>query len=153
MNAGYIPKEHWVHENGGRIVGEACHVIDLMTFFTKCKIISVSVETLSPVNSFFGNEDNRSIILKYSDGSIATIEYFSVGSELFPKEYMELHFDQKTIVLNNYESLKGYGLRVKGKEKVLNRLSLYLSRKTINVFKDDTFRGIGHTVTCVYRKE
>jgi len=113
MNAGYIPLDSWVHENGGRIVGEACHIIDLMNFFTESKIKSVSYENLSPKTNYLSSTDNKSIILKYIDGSIATIEYFACGNKQFPKEYMEIHFDGKTIVMNDYKSLKGYGVNIK----------------------------------------
>ena len=113
MNAGYIPLDHWVHENGGRIVGEACHIIDLMTFFTGSEIKSISCESFSPSNEKFSSSDNKAIILKYKDGSVCIIGYFAVGSKEFPKEYMEIHFDEKTIIMNDYKSLKGYGLHVK----------------------------------------
>ena len=113
MNAGYIPLDHWVHENGGRIVGECCHIIDLMTFLTGCKLKSICCEELTPKTEYFINSDNKSIILKYEDGSVATIEYFAVGNKKFPKEYMEVHFDEKTIVMDNYQHVKGYGLNIK----------------------------------------
>lgn len=112
MNAGHIPLDQWVHEHGGRIVGEACHLIDLMTFFTESKIASISVEKISPNNSKIGSSDNVSIVLKYEDGSVCNIQYFAVGSKLISKEYMEVHFDEKTIILDDYKSLKGYGLKI-----------------------------------------
>lgn len=113
MNAGYIPLEHWVHENGGRIVGEACHIIDLMTFLTDSRIVSISTEHLSPTTDKLSMHDNRSIVLKYEDGSVCTIHYFANGSKKFPKEYMEVHFDEKTIVMDDYKLLQGFGVKVK----------------------------------------
>jgi predicted dehydrogenase/threonine dehydrogenase-like Zn-dependent dehydrogenase len=113
MNAGYIPSDHWIHENGGRIVGEACHIIDLMTFLTESEIKSVSYQSLDPRTAKFSKADNKSILLHYQDGSIATIEYFAVGSKEFPKEYLEIHFDEKTIVMEDYKKLKGYGVHIK----------------------------------------
>jgi predicted dehydrogenase/threonine dehydrogenase-like Zn-dependent dehydrogenase len=108
MNAGYLPSDHWVHEDGGRMVGEACHIIDLMTSLTNSKIESISVESLSPTTTNYSNSDNKSIILKYQDGSIASIDYFAVGSKELSKEFMEVHFDGKSIVLDDYKSLSGY---------------------------------------------
>ena len=122
MNAGFIPLDHWVHENGGRIVGEACHIIDLMTFLIGTKIKSIYSESLNPKTGLMSKSDNKTIILKYDDGSIATIEYFAVGSKEFPKEYMEIHFDEKTIIMEDYKSLKGYGFRI-------NELSTKTSQK------------------------
>jgi predicted dehydrogenase/threonine dehydrogenase-like Zn-dependent dehydrogenase len=122
MNAGFIPPDHWAHESGGRIVGEACHLIDLMTFFADSKIESVSFESFTPANTKYSSSDNKSIILKYRDGSVATIGYFSVGNKDFPKEYMEIHFDGKTIVMDDYKSLKGYGIKI-------NEITIPISRK------------------------
>jgi len=113
MNAGYIPLEHWVHESGGRIIGEACHIIDLVTFLTESKVTSLCVEELTPKTNYFSSSDNKSIILKFEDGSLAHIDYFAVGSKKYPKEHMEVHFDEKTIVLDDYKSLKGYDINVK----------------------------------------
>jgi predicted dehydrogenase/threonine dehydrogenase-like Zn-dependent dehydrogenase len=113
MNAGFIPLDVWVHEHGGRIVGEACHIIDLMTSLTQSKIVSISTEHLSPISDKFSLHDNRSIVLKYQDGSIAHIQYFATGSKTYPKEFMEVHYDEKTIVMDDYKSLKGYGVKVK----------------------------------------
>lgn len=112
MNAGHISPDHWVHKNGGRIVGEACHIIDLMTFLTGCKIRSISYEEMTPQTQHFSNHDNKSIILKYEDGSVATIDYFAVGNRTFSKEYMEVHFDEKTIVMEDYRLLRGYGIKI-----------------------------------------
>ena len=113
MNAGHIPLDQWVHEHGGRIVGEACHLIDFMTFFTESKIASISVEKISPNNDKISSADNVSMVLKYEDGSVCTIQYFAVGSKQISKEYMEVHFDEKTIIMDDYKSLKGYGLNIK----------------------------------------
>jgi predicted dehydrogenase/threonine dehydrogenase-like Zn-dependent dehydrogenase len=112
MNAGYLPLNHWVHEDGGRIVGEACHIIDLMFFLAESPIKSVSVDSMMPRTEKFGSSDNKSISLAFEDGSLATIHYFAVGSKEYPKEFMEVHFDEKTIVLDDYKSLKGYGLKI-----------------------------------------
>lgn len=139
MNAGFIPLDHWVHENGGRIVGEGCHIIDLMTSLVGEKVVSISSENLSPKNNKYLSSDNKSIVLKYEDGSIANIQYFATGSKDISKEYMEVHFDNKTIVMDDYKSLKGYGVKVaeittniseKGQFEELEALYETLSGKT-----------------------
>jgi len=112
MNAGYIPLDHWTHEHGGRIVGECCHIIDTMTFLTKSELVSISQESLSPNNEKFSHTDNRAIVLKYKDGSVCTIHYFAVGSKKYPKEFMEVHFDEKTIIMEDYKKLTGFGVKV-----------------------------------------
>lgn len=138
MNAGHLPGDHWVHEDGGRIVGEACHLVDLMTFFTGSELASVSVDSLAPAAGSAGGADNKAITLAYRDGSLATIHYFSVGSAELGKEFMELHFDGKSVLLDDYRSLKGYGLKLaeiatpkseKGQLEELERLHEALSRE------------------------
>jgi predicted dehydrogenase/threonine dehydrogenase-like Zn-dependent dehydrogenase len=113
MNAGYIPLDHWVHENGGRIVGEACHIIDLAGFLTGKPVVSISYDSMEPSTGKFSKSDNKSFILKYEDGSIATIEYLAAGNRDLSKEYMEIHFDEKSIVMNDYKSMQGFGLNIK----------------------------------------
>ncbi len=114
VNAGYVPLDHWVHgeEGGGRIIGEACHFIDLFTFFTECNVKEIYTSTLAPKTQSLSSDDNRVIVLKYEDGSLATLEYFATGSKEFPKEYFEMHFDEKTIVIDDYKSIKGYGVKI-----------------------------------------
>lgn len=113
MNAGFVPLDSWIHKNGGRIVGEACHLIDSISFLTGCKIISVGEEHLTPKNDKYLHNDNRSIILKYEDGSVANIQYISTGSKELEKEYVEVHFDGKSIVMKDFKYLKGYGVSIK----------------------------------------
>ncbi len=112
MNAGYIPLDHWVHESGGRMVGEVCHIVDLVSYFTDDKIKSICVQSLSPKTEKYSKSDNKSITLKYTDGSVASIEYFANGNKELSKEFMEIHFDGKSIILDDYKSLKAYGLKI-----------------------------------------
>ncbi len=60
----------------------------------------------------FHRDDNRVIVLNYEDGSIATLEYFATGSKEFPKEYMEIHFDEKSIIIDDFKSIRGFGVKV-----------------------------------------
>jgi predicted dehydrogenase len=113
MNAGYLPPDHWVYSSGGRIIGEACHIIDLMNFFTGSEIISLNVTPLKPETSYYSESDNKTFTLQYTDGSVVTIDYFASGNKLLPKEFMEIHFDGKSIVLNNYKKLEGYGMNIR----------------------------------------
>ena len=119
MNAGFIPLDTWVHDDGGRIIGEGCHLIDLMSSLTNSKISSISYEKLSPNNDKFSQQDNVAMILKYEDGSVCTIHYFASGSKQISKEYMEVHYDEKTIIMDDYKTLKGFGVSLK--EISLNR--------------------------------
>jgi predicted dehydrogenase/threonine dehydrogenase-like Zn-dependent dehydrogenase len=112
MNAGYIPYNVWVHDmeiGGGRIIGEACHFIDLISYLTGSKVKSVCMNALGihPKE----NTDNASILLKYENGSNAVINYFSNGSKAYPKERIEVYQQERTLVLDNWRSLKGFGFK------------------------------------------
>jgi len=114
MNAGYLPLDHWVHgeEGGGRIIGEACHIIDLFSFLIDSKVKSYGVSSMVPTTGSLSKTDNKSIFLEYDDGSVASLGYLSLGSKDLNKEYLEVHFDEKTIIVDDYKALKGYGVKV-----------------------------------------
>lgn len=106
--------DHWVHteEGGGRIIGEACHIIDLFSYLVDAPVKACAVGSLNPKTDSISSSDNKSIILEYEDGSVATLGYFAVGSTELPKEYMQVHFDEKSIIMDDYKSIQGYGLTV-----------------------------------------
>ena len=79
MNAGAIPLDHWTQDleiGGGRIIGEACHYIDLCSYFTGSKVVSVCMNAMG-VNPE-ENTDNATILLKY-DNNI-----FLLGKIMYP---------------------------------------------------------------------
>jgi len=84
-----------------------------MTYFTESEIESIAVQSLSNGDSQYTAADNKSIVLKYKDGSVCVIDYFATGSKKHPKEVMELHFDGKTITMNDYKTLDGKGINIK----------------------------------------
>ncbi|MBM3405268.1 MAG: zinc-binding dehydrogenase [Bacteroidetes bacterium] len=112
MNAGFIPLDMYLHDHGGRIVGEGCHLIDLMNFLTKSTIDTISFESMTPANDKYSSSDNKVIVIKYRDGSVGTLAYFANGSKDLSKEYLEVHFDGKSIIMDNYETLTGYGVKL-----------------------------------------
>jgi len=112
MNAGFIPANSWVHDmeiGGGRIIGEACHFIDLCTFLSGSKVNSVCMNAMgkNPVE----NTDNASILLKYENGTNAVINYFANGSKSYAKERVEVFHDERVLVMDNWRKLKGYGFK------------------------------------------
>ena len=112
MNAGFIPPEVWVHDlkaGGGRIIGEACHFIDLCTYFTGSKVVEVCMNAMGLDAQ--ANTDNASILLRYENGSNAVINYFSNGSKTYAKERIEVHQQNSTLVLDNWRKLAGFGVR------------------------------------------
>lgn len=112
MNAGFIPTEVWVHDlqvGGGRIVGEACHFIDLCSYLAGSKVVSVCVNALGQNPQ--ENTDNMSILLRYENGSNAVINYFANGSKSYPKEKVEVFYQEKVLTLDNWRLLTGYGFK------------------------------------------
>lgn len=112
MNAGFIPADVWVHDlqvGGGRIIGEACHFIDLCSYLTGSDVISVYANAMG-VNPE-ENCDNMSIVLKYKDGSNAVINYFSNGSKSYQKERVEVFYQEQVLILDNWRKLTGYGFK------------------------------------------
>jgi predicted dehydrogenase len=111
MNAGYISKDHWIQSDigAGRIIGEACHIIDLFCFLTDSKPLAVSVEAMHTAKDDIFPTDNFSAQITFQDGSICTLIYTSLGHNQLGKERMELFFDGKTIVMDDYAQLHGFG--------------------------------------------
>lgn len=113
MNAGYVPADAWVHGDGGRIIGEGCHLIDLMQYLIDKPVSDCSVAHFKPKAGYYLSEDNRFITMEFEDGSVAEIEYFACGSKQLPKEYMEVHWENKSIIMDDYKLMTGYGVKVK----------------------------------------
>lgn len=110
MNAGFIPSKVWVHDmeiGGGRIIGEACHFIDLITYLNGSKVRSVCMNAMGLQQD--ENTDNASILLKYENGTNAVINYFSNGSKAYSKERVEVYHQERTLILDNWRKLKGFG--------------------------------------------
>ncbi len=107
VNAGAIPGDHWIQDpqvGGGRIIGEACHFVDLMRYLTGHRITAYSAWPMkSPCN------DTVVIQLGFEDGSIATIHYLSNGHRRFPKERLEIFVEGRIIQLDNFRKLRAYG--------------------------------------------
>jgi predicted dehydrogenase/threonine dehydrogenase-like Zn-dependent dehydrogenase len=112
MNAGAIPANHWTQDNavgGGRIIGEACHFIDLMRFLAGSPIVSVQTRRMGDAPGMVITEDKASITLGFEDGSFGTILYLANGAASFPKERVEVFAAGRVLQLDNFRKLKGFG--------------------------------------------
>lgn len=93
VNAGFLPKDHWTQHKeigGGRIIGEMCHFIDLMQYFTDAKPVKVYAASIKTDNQNLTSEDNISITVSFSDGSIGNLLYLGNGDKSLPKELIEV---------------------------------------------------------------
>lgn len=112
MNAGAIPADHWTQDNavgGGRIIGEACHFIDLMRFLAGSKIVSIQARRMGETDAVQVLEDKASITLGFEDGSFGTIFYLANGASSFPKERVEVFTAGRVLQLDNFRKLKAFG--------------------------------------------
>lgn len=119
VNAGSIPADHWAHDpvaGGGRIVGEACHFIDLARFFAGSPISSGRISRLKSQT-----KDTASIHLEFENGSLATVHYFANGNKRFPKERVEIFCGGRILQLDNYKTLRGYGWKNFKKMRLLRQ--------------------------------
>jgi predicted dehydrogenase/threonine dehydrogenase-like Zn-dependent dehydrogenase len=112
VNAGAIPPEHWTQDReagGGRLVGEACHFIDLLRFLAGAAITSTQVSAMGAAPGMRVRDDKASITLGFADGSIGTIHYFANGHKAFPKERLEVFCGGRILQLDNFRKLIGWG--------------------------------------------
>jgi predicted dehydrogenase/threonine dehydrogenase-like Zn-dependent dehydrogenase len=119
MNAGAIPANVWIQDQnlgGGRIIGEACHLIDLMRFLAGAPIVEVKAMKMGG-NSIEGiTEDKAIILLRFADGSHGSVHYLANGAASFPKERIEVFTAGKTLQIDNFKSLRGFGWPGFGKQ-------------------------------------
>ncbi|CCG99604.1 oxidoreductase domain protein [Fibrella aestuarina BUZ 2] len=112
MNAGAIPANAWVHDRavgGGRILGEACHYIDLITYLTGSRVVSVCLNAMGQQPT--ETTDSASLLLRHENGATGVINYFANGSKAYAKERIEVYSQERTLVLDNFKSLTGYGFQ------------------------------------------
>ena len=107
VNAGAIPADHWTQDpeaGGGRLIGEACHFIDLLRFLAGSRIVDHHVTRMDSAT-----KDSVSISLKFEDGSIGVVHYLANGSKAFPKERLEVFAAGRVLQLDNFRKLQGFG--------------------------------------------
>lgn len=114
MNAGEIPENHWTQNaeiGGGRIIGEACHYIDLMRYLSGSKIKSFHAVKMGKNDFVKVTEDKTIISLTFEDGSVGSIHYLANGGKSFPKERIEIFCENAVLQLDNFRKLRGFGWR------------------------------------------
>jgi predicted dehydrogenase len=122
INAGEIPPEHWVHDpevGGGRIIGEACHFIDLAVYLAGSPVRAVSAQRFGGASLV--RDDKMTISLALADGSIASVNYFANGSKSFPKESITIFSDNRVLTIDNFRRTTGYGFKSFSKLKTFRQ--------------------------------
>jgi predicted dehydrogenase/threonine dehydrogenase-like Zn-dependent dehydrogenase len=108
LNAGAIPADHWTQDpqiGGGRIIGEACHHIDLMRFLADSPIVSVQARRMGGAGMV---GDKAAIMLGFADGSFGTVHYLANGGAAFPKERVEVFAGGGTLQIDNWKRLRAF---------------------------------------------
>jgi predicted dehydrogenase/threonine dehydrogenase-like Zn-dependent dehydrogenase len=104
VNAGALPHDHWIHAEGGRIIGEFCHFVDWARSVVGCKIQSVTATSLP--NGATYKSDNVAVILRFADGSIANLLYLANGDRSVPKEFFEVFCQGSVARLDDFRTLE-----------------------------------------------
>ncbi len=121
VNAGAVPADNWIQEpelGGGRIIGEACHFVDFLTYVCGALPTRVHATALPDPD---GLQDTTCINLEFANGSIGTIAYFANGSKRQEKEYVEIHGAGQTGVLRDFRQLEILGGRKRFKKRGVNQ--------------------------------
>jgi predicted dehydrogenase len=106
VNAGYIPLDHWTQDlerGGGRIIGEVCHFVDLLGYLASSRLVSVYAQSLPDLGKY--RLDNLAVILRYADGSLASLIYAANGDKSLPKEYLEVYSQGRIAILRDFREL------------------------------------------------
>lgn len=150
-NAGFIPKDHWVHDEaagGGRILGEACHFVDLIQYLDGSHLEDLTVTAAS--NNAYPMNDNILITLRFASGAIGNIVYSSMGSKKYPKEQLRVLSNGSVYEMDNFIRLKKYGSTKSVKEKLKQDKGIHAEYEYIckvlcgqekNTVIADAFRG------------
>lgn len=120
INAGNIPTDSWIQDmeiGGGRIIGEACHFIDYLTWLNGSLPKSVYATSLPDSK---GLNDTVNINITFENGSTGVVAYYANGSKELPKEYIEVFHAGSTAILSDFKQLKVYGKRT-FKKKLVNQ--------------------------------
>ncbi len=107
VNAGFLPLTHWLHDpiqGGGRIIGEACHFIDFLTYLVGAVPVRVTAQGLPDAKRY--REDNVVLTFGFPDGSLGMLSYVANGDKGFPKERLEVFSSGKVAVLDDFRSLE-----------------------------------------------
>jgi predicted dehydrogenase len=116
VNAEFIPKTHWVQDpeiGGGRVIGECCHFFDIFNYFIESDVKSIGAESIPVGGTAVVAQDNIVATIAWSDGSLATLTYTTLGHHELPKERIEIFVGGKSLVIDDFVEMKLYGFKEK----------------------------------------
>lgn len=146
VNAGFIPLSHWTQQKdigGGRILGEICHFIDLMQYFTNANPVKVYAECINSKSSEVKNDDNIAIVVSFSDGSIGNLMYVANGDKSLPKERIEIFGGGMVGIINDFKD----GQIFKGNKSSSIKLSGKGHKQEVDAFINAIKQGLESPIT------
>jgi len=117
VNAGSVPPDHWVNDpeqGGGRILGEACHFVDFLSFLADAPLVEVQTRALSRTESA---ADGAEIWLNFANRSQGTVRYLTNGDRSYSKERLEIFGGETVAVLEDFRRLELVG---RGRKQVFH---------------------------------
>lgn len=108
VNAGRLPADHWsldARQGGGRIVGEACHFVDLLRFLSGSAIVSARA-----LSRDVDGQDGGCFELTFANGDLAALNYRTDLPAHLPKERITVEGEGYSAVIDNWRSLRSTNL-------------------------------------------
>jgi predicted dehydrogenase len=108
VNAGRLPSDHWTldpRQGGGRIVGEACHFVDLLRFLSGSTIVSARA-----LSRDVDGQDGGCFELTFANGDVAKLNYRTDLPAYLPKERIAVEGEGYSAVIDNWRSLRSTNL-------------------------------------------
>ncbi len=148
VNAGAIPADSWIQDmqvGGGRIIGEACHFIDFMTFMCgsfPCKVSAMALSDAQKLN------DTVNILVEFENGSTGVVAYYANGSKLLEKEYFEVYSTGMTGIIRDFKRCEIYGKKLekhtlsaqdKGQKDMMSEFFKSLKEGCMPISMDEIF--------------
>lgn len=163
VNAGKINDEHWINnpkKGGGRILGEACHFIDLASYIVNSPVKSVFSQSLNNSQRSICNNDNLIINLSFKNGCIASIIYTSLGDKKLGKEYIEIFGGERSATINDFRNLslyknnklntkKDYGFEAKGQKEMFENWFHFLKNNNTLMSYESIRNSTIATIACL----
>jgi len=110
-----LPKDHWVNQRdvgGGRIIGEACHIIDLFNFLTASQPKRIFAEKITSTKGEINDDNNIVTTIKYKNGSVCNLIYSCTGSSKVEREKCEIFQDGNVIEMIEFKEIKLNGKKI-----------------------------------------
>ena len=121
INAGKIPADSWIQDaelGGGRVIGEVCHFIDLLTFINGSVPTAISAMAMADNQNL---QDCVNLSMTFKNGSVGVISYLSNGSKSVPKERIEIHSCGNTAIIDDFKELNVFEKGRVARKRLLNQ--------------------------------